>query len=107
MGDMSVRSVTGDLTIENVHGDCSLANLGGINNVHVVMICALKGPGVRQTHVFSRSTLTFRWPDIEPITLNAVAPAIRNRIAFDSAESDGTLERHYRVGRAGCQSGSG
>ncbi|MCO5205163.1 MAG: hypothetical protein M9928_09035 [Anaerolineae bacterium] len=93
MGDMSVRSVTGDLTIENVHGDCSLANLGGINNVHVSDDLRIEGGMAYGKHTFSAdSTLTFRWPDIEPITLNAVAPAIRNRIAFDSAEeSDGTL----------------
>lgn len=93
LGDASLRAIGGDLTIANVHGDCNLANLGGLNHVHVSDDLRIEGGLAQGKHVFSAdSTLTFRWPATEPITLNATAPAIRNRITFDTSdESEGVL----------------
>lgn len=93
MGDMAARAVGGDLTIGDVHGDCRLAHLGGVNTVHVTDDLRISGGLRAGEHNFSAdSTLSLRWPAGEPLILNASAPAIRNRIAFDSAEdSDGVL----------------
>jgi hypothetical protein len=91
-----LRSVGGNLNIANVFGDCSLVNLGGNCTVHVTDDIRIKGDLAQGEHYFSAdSTISFHWPAGKPVALNASAPKIRNRIAFDdnsATEAEGVFK---------------
>ncbi len=95
MGDINLRNVAGDVTIKQGSRDANLRNLSGDTNTlsSISGDIRLYGPLNPGVHSFTANgDIVFHWPVDEPLSVTAVAPQIKNKMAVSHSEEDnGTL----------------
>jgi DUF4097 and DUF4098 domain-containing protein YvlB len=103
MGDINLRNVAGDVTIKQGSRDANLRNLSGDTTTlsSISGDIRLYGPLNPGVHSFTANgDIVFHWPGDEPLTVTAVAPHIKNKMAFShSEEESGTIT--VQIGEGG------
>jgi hypothetical protein len=94
MGDVNLRTVNKDVTIDAGHRDVNLRNMGGrIKIADAQGDIRLRGGLTPGKHTLNaQGDIVVRWPVVEPLNLEARAPAIKNRLILsDLVEEEGFL----------------
>jgi DUF4097 and DUF4098 domain-containing protein YvlB len=100
-GDAGLRGINGDVFVENGRRDANLREIAGLIQLyHVNGDIRLKGPLCAGDHnCTANGDIVLRWPANHPVTINASAAAIKNRLPLqDVEESATTLSGHLEKG---------
>jgi DUF4097 and DUF4098 domain-containing protein YvlB len=100
-GDINLRGISGEVSVENGRRDANLRDIGGLVRLyHINGDIRLKGPLSEGKHsCTANGDIVLRWPVDRPVTINASAAAIKNRLPLqDVEESATTLTGHLEKG---------
>jgi len=100
-GDINLRAINGEIDVKHGSRDVNARQIDG--TVYLPNIngdIRLKGPLTDGKHTCSASgDIVLRWPADAPVTINAKASSIKNRLTLqDIHEEDGTLNGHIENG---------
>lgn len=103
MGDLALRTVNGDVGVAKCHRDLNLRNIGGvITAIEILGDARLRGGLTAGKHRLSaRGDIVLLWPPEAPLTIEASAQAIKNRMTLDELkEEENTLSGRIGGGEA-------
>ena len=102
-GDINLRAISGAVNVKRGNRDLNASQIDGILYLpHIHGDIRLKGPLADGKHIATaQGDIVLRWPAAAPVTINAAAPSIKNRLVLQDAEAEnGSLTGHVKHGAA-------
>ncbi len=102
-GDINLRGISGEVNVKTGNRDVNVSQIdGAIYLPHINGDIRLEGPLSAGKHTCTANgDIVLRWPADAPVTLNAQASSIKNRLMLDAVEEGaGSLNGHIQNGAA-------